>query len=85
MDVGVRELKARLSAYLRRAAAGERLTITDRGRPVAVLGPLLSGADLSIGVEEGWITPATESGLRPTIRHSAERSVLAVLDEDRVE
>ena len=38
--VGVRELKNRLSALLRRAAQGERITITDRGRPVAVLAPV---------------------------------------------
>jgi prevent-host-death family protein len=37
--VGVRALKNRLSQYLRRAAEGERLTVTDRGRPVAILGP----------------------------------------------
>lgn len=37
--VGVRELKARLSAYLRRARAGERLAVTDRGQVVAVIGP----------------------------------------------
>ena len=37
--VGVRELKNRLSAFLRRAADGERITITDRGRPIAVLAP----------------------------------------------
>lgn len=39
VTVGVRELKNRLSALLRRAADGERITITDRGRPLAVLGP----------------------------------------------
>jgi len=38
MDVAVRELKAKLSAYLQRAAAGEMITVTDRGRPIAVLG-----------------------------------------------
>lgn len=31
MEVTVRDLKAKLSAYLQRAAAGERFTITDRG------------------------------------------------------
>mgnify|MGYP003433399800 CR=1 FL=1 len=40
MDVAVRDLKAKLSAYLQQAAAGERITVTDRGRPVAVLGPI---------------------------------------------
>jgi prevent-host-death family protein len=38
--VGVRELKARLSAWLKRVAAGERVTITDRGKPVALLTPM---------------------------------------------
>lgn len=39
VEVGVRELKARLSEHLRRAQAGERLIVTDRGRPIATLGP----------------------------------------------
>jgi prevent-host-death family protein len=37
--VGVRELKANLSAYLRRVQAGERVTVTDRGRVIAALVP----------------------------------------------
>ena len=37
--VGVRELKNRLSEYLRRVADGERVTVTDRGRPIAVIAP----------------------------------------------
>ena len=40
MEVSVRELKNRLSAYLTRAARGEELIVTSRGRPVARLGPL---------------------------------------------
>lgn len=81
----MRELKSGLSAYLRRAAAGERLTITDRGRPVAILGPLLDQVDLAVGVEQGWITPAAGRGLKPMPRHPAVRTVQAVIDEDRVE
>ncbi|HEX9822509.1 MAG TPA: type II toxin-antitoxin system prevent-host-death family antitoxin [Methylomirabilota bacterium] len=37
--VGVRDLKNRLSEFLRRVAEGERITVTDRGRPIAVLSP----------------------------------------------
>jgi prevent-host-death family protein len=37
--VGVRDLKNRLSEFLRRVAAGERITVTDRGRPVAIMTP----------------------------------------------
>jgi prevent-host-death family protein len=39
-QVGVRELRQNLSKYLERIARGERLEVTDRGRPVAVLAPL---------------------------------------------
>jgi antitoxin (DNA-binding transcriptional repressor) of toxin-antitoxin stability system len=36
---GVRELKARLSAYLRDVASGEVVLVTDRGRVVAEIRP----------------------------------------------
>lgn len=37
MDVGIRELKLRLSAYLARVQEGETLVITCRGKPMAKL------------------------------------------------
>lgn len=40
MRVGIRELRQDASTWVRRAAAGETIEITDRGRPVAQLGPL---------------------------------------------
>ena len=44
--VGVRELRARLSAYLRAVAQGKSITIGDRRRrPVARLVPILRSAD----------------------------------------
>lgn len=46
--VGVRELKNHLSEYLRRVAEGERITVTDRGRPVAVMAPPESPAEHEI-------------------------------------
>jgi len=39
-SVGVRELRQRASELLRRVENGEVIEITDRGRPVAVLGPI---------------------------------------------
>jgi len=39
-SVGVRELRQRASELLRRVEDGESVQITDRGRPVALLGPL---------------------------------------------
>ena len=38
--VGVRELRQNLSKYLRRVERGERLEVTEHGRPVAVLAPI---------------------------------------------
>ena len=37
--VGIGELKHRLSEYLGRVKRGERVFVTDRGRPVAVISP----------------------------------------------
>ena len=41
-EVGIRALKQNASAVVAQAAAGERVTITDRGRPVAQLTPIPS-------------------------------------------
>lgn len=81
----MRELKARLSAYLRRAAAGERITVTDRGRPVAVIGPPPGRVDLDAAAAAGWLTRAQRRGLSPVRRRPPVRAVRDVLDEDRAE
>lgn len=39
-SVSSRELKNRTAAILRRVRAGERVTVTNRGRPVAVIVPI---------------------------------------------
>jgi prevent-host-death family protein len=85
MEVGIRDLKAKLSSYVQRAAGGEVITVTDRGRPVAILGPPLGAVDLQGAVEAGWVTPAGRVGLRPVPRHRAAGSVLQALAEDRGE
>lgn len=38
-SVSVSRLKSHLSEYLRQVKAGEQWTITERGRPIAILGP----------------------------------------------
>jgi len=85
MDIGVRELKATLSATLQRAAAGEVITVTDRGRPVAVIGPPLGSVDLDRAAADGWVTPASTEGLGPATRRPARMTVLDALAEDRGE
>lgn len=50
IEAGVRNVKDHLSEYLRRVRRGERVVITDRGRPVAALVGLGDEAD----VETAW-------------------------------
>jgi prevent-host-death family protein len=83
MDVGIRELKARLSEFIGRAADGEDIVVTDRGRPVAQLTSLSTPDALERGIEQGWIEPARRTHLEPVDRVVATRTSLDVLDEDR--
>ena len=62
--VGLKVLKNKLSEYVRLAAGGETVLITDRDRVVAELIPPASGraemlgdAALAEAVREGWLTP----------------------------
>jgi prevent-host-death family protein len=82
-DVGVRELKQRLSEYLDRAERGELLRVTDRGRPKALLGPLPGQARVEEGVAEGWIAAGSGQGLTPVARTKSQGRVLDALSEDR--
>ena len=45
-EVNVRELRQHLSRYLRRVEQGEHLIVTERRRPVAMLGPLPEAVDV---------------------------------------
>lgn len=49
-QAGVRDVKDHLSEYLRRVRRGERVVITDRGRPVAAL----VGLEGEEGSEVAW-------------------------------
>ncbi len=62
--VGLKILKNKLSEYVRMAAAGETVLITDRDRVVAELTPPTAGraeslgdASLAAAVRDGWLTP----------------------------
>lgn len=85
IEVGIRELKAHLSDYLERAARGEVVRVTDRGRPKAVLGPVLGPSRIEEGIRTGWITPARGAALAPVVRAASHRSVLDAIAEDRGE
>lgn len=56
MDVGVHEAKTKLSELLRRVAAGEEVTITRDGEPVARLVPAQRPAPRVLGQDAGTFT-----------------------------
>ena len=43
--VGIKELKNRLTYYLRRTAQGEEIVVTDRGKPIALIQPIRSATE----------------------------------------
>lgn len=83
MDVGVRELKQKLSEYLDRVARGEVIRVTDRGKPKALITPLLDQAAVQRGLDEGWIRPAEVRPPRPVQRATSRRRALELLRHDR--
>jgi prevent-host-death family protein len=56
--VAIASLKSRLSEYLKAVRAGEEITVTDRGRPIARLTPLARE-----GQEDARLTELIEAGL----------------------
>jgi antitoxin (DNA-binding transcriptional repressor) of toxin-antitoxin stability system len=70
--IGIKTLKNRLSEYIRLAAGGETVLVTDRDRVVAELGPPQAGragalqdAALAEAVRQGWLTPPAAAGGEP--------------------
>ncbi len=94
-SVGVRELKNRLSEYLRRVRLGESVLVTDRGEVVAELLPPGQGradpsapAGLVALAKRGLVSLGAPGGPGPypalprTVR-ARRRSAAQLLDEER--
>ena len=88
-------LNSRLSEYVRLAASGETILVTDRDRVVAEIrppqetrSPILSDAFLAEAVRGGWLTPpvlATGPQPPPAMPVAPLSEILSELDEDRGE
>jgi len=92
-QVGLRELKNRLSEYVRLVRAGERLQVTDRGQVIAELVPPMPtahdpAAALSDLERKGLVRPPTVRG-RPSYprlrRLAPPGTAQRLLDEERGE
>ena len=90
--VGLKTLKNKLSEYVRLAASGETVLVTDRDRVVAELGPpregrspLLADARLAEAVRRGWVTPPIlpAGGTPPRKPVMKLRDLLQELGRDR--
>lgn len=90
--VGLKVLKNRLSEYVRLAASGETILVTDRDRVVAELvppregrSPLMADAQLAEAVRRGWITPQAlpPGGLPSRAPVAPLRKLLHELEGDR--
>jgi antitoxin (DNA-binding transcriptional repressor) of toxin-antitoxin stability system len=90
--VGIKALKNRLSEYVRIAADGETVLVTDRDRVVAELGPPQPGRAVAVSdallvdaVRQGWLRPPITAAealpARKPVAPLAE--LLRELDEDR--
>lgn len=93
-SVGLKILKNRLSEYVRLAASGETILVTDRDRVVAELGPprvgrapQLADAQLAEAVRNGWLSPPlfASDDPPPNLPVAPLSRILAELDEDREE
>lgn len=91
-SVGLKVLKNKLSEYVRLAAGGETVLVTDRDRVVAEIvpphpgrSPLLADALLAEAVREGWITPPTLTDGEPPPRKPVAtfRQLMQELRQDR--
>jgi len=90
--VGLKVLKNKLSEYVRLAAGGETVLVTDRDRVVAELTPpragrseFLADAALADAVRKGWITPAAlpTGAPPPRLPVAPTEEILRTLREDR--
>jgi prevent-host-death family protein len=87
--VGLKALKNKLSEYVRLAASGETVVITDRNRPVAEIGPPRAASETwrERGIREGWLTPAKRPFAPLPPRHPIPgytlEQLMADLDRDR--
>jgi len=92
LAVGLKVLKNKLSEYVRLAAGGETILVTDRDRVVAELTPprpqraeMVADAQLAEVVRRGWLTPPLAAHSGPPERRpvASLEDILSDLDRDR--
>jgi prevent-host-death family protein len=81
MRVGVRDLKARLSKYLRQVSQGQTVIITDHGRPVGRLSPVDQPLDERLkALQDAGLVTWNGQKLKPVTPAAVNRSERQVSD-----
>lgn len=87
VKVGVRELKTRLSAYVRAVEAGTAVIITDRGKPVGRITAIQPSVDLKIHdlAQSGQLRWSGRkfAPAMPTIRSRKHKKMADIVAENR--
>jgi prevent-host-death family protein len=84
MEVGVRELRGRLSDYLARVREGQEVVVTERGMAVARIVPLSGERALDRAIAEGLVSPAPQRArTRPSRRTRSRGSVSELIADQR--
>ena len=87
LRVGVRDLKARLSEYLRQVSQGQTVIITDHGRPVGRLSPIDQTLDQRVkALQDAGLVAWNGQKLKPVTPvavNRGERQISDILVEMR--
>jgi len=87
MEVGIRDLKARLSYYVRQVKSGETVVITERGKPVGRIVPVEVSLDEKIQelIASGFIVWNGKKlkPSKPAARTKGDKTAAQLLLEDR--
>ena len=87
IQVGTRELKSRLSEYLRRVKAGETIIVTERGKPIGQIIPVKPSLEerLQSMIDAGladWNGQKLKP-YRPRAVNTSERQISDLVSEGR--
>ena len=80
-EAGIRELKTRLSAYLREVKAGGTVLITERGKPIGRIVPLAQSTEAQLeALRQAGMLSWSGEGLTPFAPAAAARGDRTVAD-----
>lgn len=86
--VGIRELKARLSAYLQEVKKGRTILITEHGKPVGHITPVVKSVeerlhDLARGPNYTWSGKKLQAGKPLKINRQGKKMISDIVLENR--